>query len=58
MVKHLSANAGGHWFDPWSGKTPHASEQLSSSIEPEEREPVLHNERSHCNEKPLHHNEE
>ena len=19
----------GHWFDPWSGKTPHASEQLS-----------------------------
>ena len=29
MVKNLPANAGGHGFEPWSGKIPHAAEQLS-----------------------------
>ena len=29
VVKNLPANAGGHGFDPWSGKIPHAAEQLS-----------------------------
>ena len=29
MVENLSANAGGHGFDPWSRKIPHATEQLS-----------------------------
>ena len=29
MVKNPPANAGGHGFDPWSGKVPHAVEQLS-----------------------------
>ena len=30
QVKNLSANAGEHGFDPWSGKIPHALGQLSS----------------------------
>ena len=29
MVENPPANAGGHGFDPWSGKIPHAAEQLS-----------------------------
>ena len=48
-------------FKPWSGKIPHAVEQLSpcaTTTEPTCLEPVLHNKRSHCNEKPAHHNEE
>ena len=28
VVENLPANAGGHGFEPWSGKTPHAAEQL------------------------------
>ena len=28
VVGNLPANAGGHGFDPWSGKLPHATEQL------------------------------
>ena len=45
----------GHGFDPWSSKIPHAVGQLTSlaiSTEPEHLEPVLHNKRSHRNEKP------
>ena len=37
MAKNLPANAERHGFDPWSGKIPHASEQLSpcaSATEP------------------------
>ena len=59
MVKNPPANAG-HGFKPWSGKIPHAAEQLSpcaTTTEPARLEPVLHNKRSHCNEKPAHHNE-
>ena len=56
----------GHGFDPWSGKIPHAAEQLSpcaTTTEPAATEPtylqlVLRNKRSHHNEKPAHHNEE
>ena len=29
VVKNPPANAGEHGFDPWSGKIPHAAEQLS-----------------------------
>ena len=29
VVKNPPANAGGQGFDPWSGKMPHAAEQLS-----------------------------
>ena len=32
---HLACR--GHWFDPWSGKIPHATEQLSpctATVEP------------------------
>ena len=41
----------GHSFDPWSGKIPHASGQLS----PCTLELMLCNKRSHFNEKPTHH---
>jgi len=59
-----------HGFDPWSGEIPRALEQLSPSchnywtcaLEPgscnyqslHTFEPVLHNKRSHCREKPVH----
>ena len=29
VVKSQPANAGEHGFDPWTGKIPHAAEQLS-----------------------------
>ena len=29
VVKNPAANAGGHGFEPWSRKIPHAAEQLS-----------------------------
>ena len=48
-------------FDPWCGKIPHALEQLSlctTTTEPTCLEPVLHNKRSHFDEKPEHHNKE
>ena len=50
----------GHGFNPWSGKIPHATGQLSlctTNTESASLEPVLHNKRSHRNEKPAHHNE-
>ena len=28
VVENLPANAGGHGFEPWSGRIPHAAEQL------------------------------
>ena len=73
MVKNPSANAGDHGFEPWSGKIPHAAEQLSPCaqllslhsrarepqlLKPGSLEPVLCNQRSHRNEKPAHCNEE
>ena len=51
----------GHGFEPWSGKIPHAAEQLSpwaTITEPVRLEPVLHNKRGRNNEKPAHRDEE
>ena len=43
----------GHRFDLWSGKIPHALEQLSPQLlKPVRLELVLCNRRSHHNEKP------
>ena len=61
MVKTLSFHCQGPGLEPWSGKIPHAAEQLSpcaTTTEPAFLEPVLRNKRSHCNGKPTHHNEE
>ena len=51
----------GHGFEPWSGKIPHAAEQLSlwaTITEPARLEPVLHNKRGRNNERPAHRDEE
>ena len=51
----------GHGFKPWSGKIPHAAEQLglwATITEPARLEPVLRNERGHDSERPAHHDEE
>ena len=51
----------GHGFEPWSGKIPHAAEQLgpwATTTEPARLEPVLRNERGHDSERPAHSDEE
>ena len=51
----------GHGFEPWSGRIPHAAEQLgpwATITEPVRLEPVLRNKRGHDNERPAHCNEE
>ena len=51
----------GHGFEPWSGKIPHAAEQLgpwATTTEPARLEPVLRNWRGHDGEKPTHRDEE
>ena len=51
----------GHRFVPWSGKIPHATEQLgpwATTTEPARLEPVLHSKRGHDSERPAHHDEE
>ena len=51
----------GHGFKPWSGKIPHAAEQLgpwATITEPACLEPVLRNKRGHDNERPAHRDEE
>ena len=51
----------GHRFKPWSGKIPHAAEQLgpwATVTEPARLEPVLRNKRGRDSERPAHHNEE
>ena len=51
----------GHGFEPWSGKIPHATEQLgpwATTTEPARLEPVLRNKRGRDNERPAHHDEE
>ena len=61
MVKNLPANARGHEFEPWSGKIPHATEQLSlcaATTEPARLEPVLCNKRGRDSERPVHCDEE
>ena len=47
----------GHAFEPWSGKIPHAAEQLSpwaTITEPARLEPVLRNKRGRDSERPAH----
>ena len=57
-----SCQCRGHGFNPWSGKIPHATRQLSPHaselLKPACLEPVPCNDRSHHNEKPAHRNEE
>ena len=51
----------GHEFEPWSGKIPHAAEQLgpwATITEPAHLEPVLHNKRGRDSERPAHRDEE
>ena len=51
----------GHGFEPWSGKIPHAAEQLgpwATTTEPARLEPVLRNKRGRDSESPAHHDEE
>ena len=51
----------GHGFEPWSGKIPHATEQLglwATTTEPVRLEPVLCNKRGRDSERPAHRDEE
>ena len=51
----------GHGFEPWSGKIPHAAEQLGLWVtitEPARLEPVLRNKRGRDSERPAHRDEE
>ena len=51
----------GHGFEPWSGRIPHAAEQLgpwATITEPARLEPVLRNKRGHNSERPAHRDEE
>ena len=51
----------GHGSEPWSGKIPHAAEQLgpwATITEPARLEPVLRNKRGCDSERPAHRNEE
>ena len=50
-----------HGFEPWSGKIPHATEQLgpwATTTEPARLEPVLRNKRGCHSERPAHRDEE
>ena len=50
-----------HGFEPWSGKIPHAMEQLgpwATATEPARLEPVLRNKRGRDSERPAHRHEE
>ena len=67
-VGHESCQCREHEFDPWSGEISHTVEQLSPCttttklmlqlLKPASLKPVLRSKRSHCNEKPMHCNEE
>ena len=51
----------GHRFEPWSGKVPHAADQLgpwATITEPARLEPVLRNKRGRDSERPAHRDEE
>ena len=52
---------GTYGFEPWSGKIPHAAEQLgpwATTTEPARLEPVLRNKRGRDSERPAHRDEE
>ena len=56
-----ACQCGGHGFEPWSGKIPHAAEQLgpcATTTEPAHLEPVLSNKRGRDSERPAHRDEE
>ena len=51
----------GYGFEPWSGKIPHAAEQLgpwATITEPARLEPMLRNKRGRDSERPAHRDEE
>ena len=51
----------GHGFEPWSGRIPHAAEQLgpwATITEPARLEPVLRNKRGRDSKRPAHRDEE
>ena len=51
----------GHGFEPWSGRIPHAAEQLgpwATTTEPAHLEPVLPNKKGRDSERPAHRDEE
>ena len=51
----------GHGFEPWSGRIPHAAEQLgpwATTTEPARPEPVLRNKRGRDSERPAPRDEE
>ena len=51
----------GHGFEPWSGKIPHATEQLgpwATITEPARLDPVLRNKRGRDSERPVQRDEE
>ena len=51
----------GHGFEPWSGRIPHAAEQLgpwATTTEPARLEPVPRNKRGGDSERPVHCDEE
>ena len=51
----------GHGFEPWSGRIPHAAEQLgpwATTTEPARLEPVLRSGRGRDSERPAHRDEE
>ena len=61
MVENLPANAGDTGSKPWSGRIPHAAEQLgprATTTEPARLEPVLCSKRGRDSERPAHHDEE
>ena len=56
-----ACQCGAHGFEPWSGKIPHATEQLgpwATTTEPARLEPVLCNKRGRDSERPAHRDEE
>ena len=61
VVESLPANAGDTGSEPWSGKIPHAAEQLgpwATITEPARLEPVLRNRRGRDRERAAHRDEE
>ena len=61
VVENLPANAGDAGSEPWSGKIPHAAEQLgpwAAITEPAHLEPVLRNKRGRDSERLVHRDEE
>ena len=61
VVESLPANGRGPGFEVWSGKIPHAAEQLglwATTTEPVRLEPVLRDKRGRDGERPAHRDEE